>query len=218
MHLVLWGKTTFKTKVVKNNQDPPADRSNSLHCCMQCRYLLRFGGFGCKKTWKKPSQKTAAMIKLKDVQSIWSIWCPESRTSWGRLPAAPQSPVWNHMERVTDLHDGRALMERWDDGRWELMIQAFPPFILYKLTINTSQKPWWSWFSHIFPMIFVGCLRFVSHIMVAFHLPSAQVGMLLRRPALLRGLWPWQFGQRRPLGLYFHRSARELSWCNKSIT
>lgn len=30
---------------------------------------------------------------------------------WG-LPAAPQSPVWNHMERVTDLHDGRVLMER----------------------------------------------------------------------------------------------------------
>ena len=115
----------------------------------------------------------------------------------------------------TDLHDGRVLMERWD---WEmgaiLMIQAFPPFILYKLTINTSQKPWWSWFS---PWL-VGCLRFVSHIMVAFHLPSAQVGMLPRRPALLRGLWPWQFGQRRPLGLCFHRSARELSWCNKSIT
>lgn len=67
---------------------------------------------------------------------------PRIPHSWG-LPAAPQSPVWNHMERVTDLHDGRVLMERWD---WEmgaiLMIQAFPPFILYKLTINTSQKPW----------------------------------------------------------------------------
>lgn len=71
-------------------------------------------------------------------------------------------------------------------------------------------------FSSIFPMI-SGMFKIRVPYYGSFPPPKC-VGMLLRRPALLRGLWPWQFGQRRPLGLYFHRSARELSRCNKSIT
>ena len=60
------------------------------------------------------------MMKFK-VHEMFGAQTP--RALVGSSSSWPQSPVWNHTERVTDMHDGRVLMELcWGS----LMIQAFP--------------------------------------------------------------------------------------------